>query len=165
MLDWLTQPADWFLRAPARCGQAPTRSNFVGARPVDRPASPRLVDSRQRAAINQGSSGHRTSEENAMNRYATIALPVLVGAAIGAAAIHLHAQAKKLPAFTIAEITIKEQDGYEKEFLPAIVQSVREKRGNFIIRDGHTETLLGSRPAERVTSCDLPDILARTDWA
>lgn len=59
-----------------------------------------------------------------MNRVITIALAMFVGAGLGAAAVQgLHAQAKP-PAFNIAEITVTNDEGYNKEYVPPIVKSI-----------------------------------------
>jgi uncharacterized protein (DUF1330 family) len=90
---------------------------------------------------------------------------MLGGMVLGVTAIHtLHAQAKKIPAYTIAEITIKDQERYDKEFLPAIVNTVRVKGGKFIIRDGKTETLSGSPPASRVTVTQFENFDKAREW-
>jgi hypothetical protein len=48
---------------------------------------------------------------------------MIAAAALGAAAVQtLHAQAKP-PAYNIAEITTKEQDGYNKEYLPLVTKA------------------------------------------
>ena len=49
-----------------------------------------------------------------VNRQITVGLAMVASAAFGAAAVQaLHAQAKP-PAYNVAEITIKDQDGYNK---------------------------------------------------
>jgi hypothetical protein len=58
---------------------------------------------------------------------------MVASAALGAAAVQtLHAQTKP-PAYNIAEITIKDQDGYNKEYLPLITECWFE--GRPILRD------------------------------
>ena len=62
----------------------------------------------------------RASGDNTVNRHITVGLAMVASAALGAAAVQtLHAQTKP-PAYNIAEITIKDQDGYNKEYLPLI---------------------------------------------
>jgi hypothetical protein len=59
-----------------------------------------------------------------MNRYMTVGLSMLAGALLGAVAIEtIHAQAKP-PAFNIAEITVRDQDAYNKEYLPVITKLI-----------------------------------------
>ena len=61
--------------------------------------------------------------ERMINRQITVGLAMVVSAALGAAAVQaLHAQAKP-PAYNFAEITIKDQVGYNKEYLPVITKA------------------------------------------
>src|ERR1700746_80 len=85
-----------------------------------------------------------------VNRQIVLGLAMVVGAAIGAAAVQtLHAQAKP-PAYNIAEITIKDQDGYNKEYLPLITKALTDAGGKFLIRGGKTISYEGAAPAPRV---------------
>ena len=71
-----------------------------------------------------------------INRQITVGLAMVVSAALGAAAVQtLHAQAKP-PAYNVAEITIKDQDGYNKEYLPVITKALTDAGGKFIVRGG-----------------------------
>jgi uncharacterized protein (DUF1330 family) len=85
-----------------------------------------------------------------MNRHIAIGLAMVASAAVGAAAVQtLHAQAKP-PAFGIAEITIKDQDGYNKEYLPPITKAILDAGGKFLARGGKTISFEGAQPAQRV---------------
>ena len=85
-----------------------------------------------------------------VNRHIVLGLAMVVGAAIGAAAVQtLHAQAKP-PAYNVAEITIKDQDGYNKEYLPLITKALTDAGGKFIVRGGKTISYEGAAPAPRV---------------
>ena len=85
-----------------------------------------------------------------MNRHITIGLAMIGGAAIGAAAVQtLYAQTKP-PAYNIAEITIKDQDGYNKEYLPLITKALTDAGGKFLVRGGKTISYEGAAPATRV---------------
>jgi len=85
-----------------------------------------------------------------MNRHIAIGFAMVAGAAVGAAAVQaLHAQAKP-PAFGIAEITIKDQDGYNKEYLPPITKAILDAGGKFLVRGGKTISFEGTQPAPRV---------------
>jgi uncharacterized protein (DUF1330 family) len=85
-----------------------------------------------------------------VNRHIVLGLAMVVGAAIGAAAVQtLHAQAKP-PAYNVAEITIKDQDGYNKEYLPLITKALTDAGGKFIVRGGKTIAYEGAAPAPRV---------------
>ena len=85
-----------------------------------------------------------------MNRHITVGLGMVAGAALGATALQtLHAQTKP-PAYNIAEITIKDQDGYNKEYLPLITKALTEAGGKFLVRGGKTISFEGAAPATRV---------------
>jgi uncharacterized protein (DUF1330 family) len=85
-----------------------------------------------------------------MKRLLTPALTLVAGIAIGAVAVHsLHAQAKP-PGYYVAEITVKDQDGYMKEFVPPATKSLQEQAGKFVIRGGKTVATQGAAPAPRV---------------
>ena len=92
----------------------------------------------------------REPGENAVNRYITVGLAMVASAALGAAAVQtLHAQTKP-PAYNIAEITIKDQDGYNKEYLPLITKALTDAGGKFLVRGGKTISYEGAAPATRV---------------
>ena len=85
-----------------------------------------------------------------MNRHFTVGLAMAGSAAFGAAAVQtLHAQTKP-PAYNIAEITIKDQDGYNKEYLPLITKALTDAGGKFLVRGGKTISYQGAAPAPRV---------------
>jgi uncharacterized protein (DUF1330 family) len=85
-----------------------------------------------------------------MNQRIAMGLAMLASAAVGAGAVQtLHAQAKP-PAFNIAEITIKDQDGYNKEYLPLITKAITDGGGKFLARGGKTLSGEGAAPAPRV---------------
>ena len=69
-----------------------------------------------------------------INRHITLGLAMIASAALGAAVVQtLHAQAKP-PAYNVAEITIKDQDGYNKEYLPLVTKAITDAGGKFIVR-------------------------------
>ena len=85
-----------------------------------------------------------------MNRHFTVGLAMAGSAAFGAAAVQtLHAQTKP-PAYNIAEITIKDQDGYNKEYLPLITKALTDAGGKFLVRGGKTISYQGAAPAPRI---------------
>ena len=85
-----------------------------------------------------------------MYRHITMGLAMIASAAVGAAAVQsLHAQAKP-PAYNIAEITTKDQDGFNKEYLPLITKALTDAGGKFIVRGGKTISYEGAAPAPRV---------------
>ena len=85
-----------------------------------------------------------------MNRHITVGLAMVASAALGAAAVQaLHAQTKP-PAYNIAEIAIKDQDGYNKEYLPRITKALTDAGGKFLVRGGKTVSYEDAEPAPRV---------------
>jgi uncharacterized protein (DUF1330 family) len=85
-----------------------------------------------------------------INRHITLGLAMIASAALGAAVVQtLHAQAKP-PAYNVAEITIKDQDGYNKEYLPLVTKAIADAGGKFIVRGGKTISYEGAAPAPRV---------------
>jgi len=75
---------------------------------------------------------------------------MVASAGLGAAAVQtLHAQTKP-PAYNIAEIAIKDQDGYNKEYLPLITKVLTDAGGKFLLRGGKTISYEGAAPAPRV---------------
>jgi uncharacterized protein (DUF1330 family) len=81
----------------------------------------------------------------------TVALSMLAGAALGAAAIQgLHAQAKP-PAYVVAEIDVTNQDGFVKEFAPVAVKALAQGAGyKAIARGGKTVSIEGATPKSRI---------------
>ena len=71
--------------------------------------------------------------------------------ALGAAAVQtLHAQAKP-PAYVIGEITVKDEDGYKKDFLPAAQKNIADNGGKYIAGGfNKTWSINGQPPANRV---------------
>jgi uncharacterized protein (DUF1330 family) len=89
---------------------------------------------------------------------------VVAGIGIGAAAVQvLHAQPKP-HGYVIAEITVRDQDGYLKEFAPAVVKAQEVMGGKFLVRGGKTETNLGSPPASRVVVVEFDSLDKAQAW-
>jgi len=85
-----------------------------------------------------------------VSRHIPVGLAMIASAALGAAVVQtLHAQAKP-PAYNIVEITIKDQDGYNKEYLPLVTKAITDAGGKFIVRGGKTVSYEGAAPAPRV---------------
>ena len=76
---------------------------------------------------------------------------------LGAASV-LHAQSKPL-AYTIAEIDVKDQDGYTKDFLPKAQAYIKETGGKYL-GGGFNKAISfsGSPPPNRVVLLQFPDI-------
>jgi uncharacterized protein (DUF1330 family) len=78
---------------------------------------------------------------------------------LGAGAVSvLHAQAK-LPAYVVAEIDVKDQEGYAKDFLPKAQANIKEHGGKYLAggRD-KAISLSGSAPPNRVVLLQFPDM-------
>lgn len=80
-----------------------------------------------------------------------VAIALVVGVAIGAAAIQgLHAQTKP-PAFVIAEIDVTNPDGFSKEFGPAARKALAVGSGyKAIVLGGKTTSIEGAAPKNRI---------------
>jgi len=88
-----------------------------------------------------------------------IAAAVIAGFVVGiGAGSVLHAQAK-IPAYTVAEIDVKDQDGYTKEFLPKAQANIKEHGGKYL-GGGFNKTfsMSGSPPPNRVVLLQFPDM-------
>ncbi len=76
---------------------------------------------------------------------------------VGAASV-LHAQAKP-PAYTWAEIDVKDQDGYAKDFLPKAQANIKEFGGKYL-GGGNNKAigLSGAPPHNRVVLLQFADM-------
>jgi uncharacterized protein (DUF1330 family) len=76
---------------------------------------------------------------------------------VGAASI-LHAQTKA-PGYVIAEIDVKDQEGYNKEFAPKAQANIKEFGGKYI-GGGMNKAIgfVGAAPSNRVILLQFPDI-------
>jgi len=93
-----------------------------------------------------------------MSAFVKTMLAVLVGAGIGAVSIHaLHAQAKA-PAYLITEITVKNEDGYTRQFLPARAKAIQDAGGKYIVRTGDSVAVAGQAPAQRILIVQFDDM-------
>jgi uncharacterized protein (DUF1330 family) len=104
------------------------------------------------------------SEENIMKRLITLGLTLVAGIGIGAATVHvLHAQARP-PAYNVAEITVTNEEGYNKEYVPPVVKSIQDAGGKFIVRGGKTISVVGSPPAPRVVIIQFDSLDKAQAW-
>jgi uncharacterized protein (DUF1330 family) len=89
-----------------------------------------------------------------MKTRTTIALSILAGAALGAAAVQaLHAQANaqaKPPAYVIAELDIKDAARFDKEYVPPAAKAVIDGGGKYLVRGGTIVPMFGEAPKGRV---------------
>jgi uncharacterized protein (DUF1330 family) len=76
---------------------------------------------------------------------------------VGAANV-LHAQTKPL-GFVLAEIDVKDQDGYTKDFLPKAQANIKESGGKYLAGGFNKAIgLSGSPPPNRVLLLQFPDM-------
>ena len=93
-----------------------------------------------------------------MNVFVKAMLTVLVGVGIGAVSMHaLRAQANP-PAYLITEITVKNEDGYTREFLPARAKAIQGAGGKYIVRTGQSVAVAGQAPAQRIIIVQFDNI-------
>jgi uncharacterized protein (DUF1330 family) len=79
-----------------------------------------------------------------------VAFAMLASFALGAAAVQgLHAQAKP-PAYSVVEVTVSNQDGYTKEYVPPVTKAIQDAGGKFLARGGRTISFEGAPPAPRI---------------
>jgi uncharacterized protein (DUF1330 family) len=94
----------------------------------------------------------------------SVALAMAASFALGGLAVQgLHAQAKP-PAYVVAEVTVKDQDGYTKEFLPAIGKAIQAEGGKFIARGGKTASFTESPPSPRVVLVQYESLDKAQAW-
>jgi uncharacterized protein (DUF1330 family) len=85
-----------------------------------------------------------------MKTHYTVALSMIAGAALGAAAIQgLHAQAKP-PIYSIAEITVTNLDAYVKEYAPLAQAGIKNSGGKILAAGQNVTSVEGAPPANRV---------------
>ena len=87
-----------------------------------------------------------------MNRYLSLAIAMLAGGALGAAAVEgLHAQAKP-PVFQVTEIDVSAAnvDAYIKEYAPKAQALIRANGGRPLAGTQNVTTLEGAAPTRRV---------------
>jgi uncharacterized protein (DUF1330 family) len=85
-----------------------------------------------------------------MKTHYAVALSLLAGVAVGAAAVQaLHAQAKP-PAYVVAEIDVTNPGPYEKEYVPFAVKAITNGGGKYVVRGGATASFYGEPPKPRI---------------
>jgi uncharacterized protein (DUF1330 family) len=81
----------------------------------------------------------------------TVALSMLAGIGLGAAAVQgLHAQAR-VPTYYIAEIEVTNLDGYLKEYEPRAQANIKAFGGRILAAGTKVATMDGDPPQSRVT--------------
>jgi uncharacterized protein (DUF1330 family) len=94
-----------------------------------------------------------------MNSTYKIAAAVIGSFVLGVGAANvLHAQAKP-PGFVLAEIDVKDQDGYTKDFLPKAQANIKESGGKYLA-GGFNKAIgfSGSPPPNRVVLLQFADM-------
>ena len=85
-----------------------------------------------------------------MKTHYTVALSMIAGAALGAAAIQgLHAQAKP-PVYSVAEISVTNLDAYLKEYSPLAQAGIKNSGGKLLAVGQNVTSVEGAPPANRV---------------
>ncbi|QIG91322.1 MULTISPECIES: DUF1330 domain-containing protein [unclassified Bradyrhizobium] len=88
-----------------------------------------------------------------------IAVAVIASFFLGVGAVSvLHAQVR-LPAYVVAEIDVKDQDGYAKDFLPKAQANIKEHGGKYLAGGlNKAVSLDGSPPPNRVVLLQFADM-------
>jgi uncharacterized protein (DUF1330 family) len=82
-------------------------------------------------------------------RYA-VAVAILAGAALGAAAVQgLHAQAKA-PGYFIAEVDVTDAKAFSEDYSPKVPPTVQPFGGHWLVRGGRTVENDGEPPKPRI---------------
>jgi uncharacterized protein (DUF1330 family) len=99
--------------------------------------------------------------KNASKITAAIACGLLVG---GGAVELLHAESKP-PAFVVAEIAVRDEEGYDKNFLKPTRKEISEHGGKYLA-GGYNKTLSlsGTEPPNRVVILQFPNMDAVKEW-
>ncbi len=80
----------------------------------------------------------------------TVALAIVTGFGLGAAAVEsLHAQAKP-PVYYIAEVDVTNPEAYAKEYVPRAVAVTKAASGRIVVLGGKITPLDGQPPKPRV---------------
>ena len=81
-----------------------------------------------------------------MNSKYKMTVAVLIGAALGAAAVQgLHAQAKP-PVYTVTEIDVNNVDGCMKEYVPVVQPIIKKGGGTLLVASLKVTAMIGPAP-------------------
>ena len=99
--------------------------------------------------------------KSALKITSAIACGLLVG---GGAVQVLHAQSKP-PAYVVAEVAVKDKEGYDKNFLKATLKDISDHGGKFLA-GGYDKTvsLVGDPPPNRVVILQFDNMDAVKTW-
>ena len=94
-----------------------------------------------------------------------VMLTAIVSVVLGAGAVELlHAQTTP-PAFSVAMINVKDEEGYKKEFLPEAQKMIKEGGGKYIAGGWNkTITMDGPPPPNRVVIIQFESTSALKKW-
>ena len=93
-----------------------------------------------------------------MNKFVSIGLTLLAGAALGAAAVQgLHAQAKP-PIYQITEIDVSNLDAYTREYAPKAQALIRAGGGVNLAAGQNVTRVEGDAPKTRVAVTRWPSL-------
>ncbi len=115
-----------------------------------------------RGGVRPGKRAHKESEmKSTWKITAAIACGVLIG---GGAVQLLHAQSKP-PAFVVSEIAVRDQQGYDENFLKATRKDISDHGGKYLA-GGYNKAigLVGTEPPNRVVIVQFPDMDAVKAW-
>lgn len=98
------------------------------------------------------------------SEYKIAAIVISFASGLGVASV-LHAQTKP-PAYVFAEIDVKDQDGYAKDFLPKAQANIKESGGKYL-GGGFNKAISvnGAPPANRVVLLEFADVDALEAFA
>jgi uncharacterized protein (DUF1330 family) len=100
---------------------------------------------------NHATTAGWNNTDGLITRNAQAQFALATGFSLGAGAIHgLHAAASP-PAYVINEITVKDENGYKKDFLPGAQKAIDDNGGKYIAGGfNKTFSITGQPPADRV---------------
>jgi uncharacterized protein (DUF1330 family) len=100
-----------------------------------------------------------------MNSALKITAAVACGLLVGGGAVQmLHAQSKP-PAFVVAEITVKDLEGYEMNFLKPAQKTITDHGGKYLAGGfNKTVSLAGTEPPNRVVLLQFANMDAVKAW-
>jgi uncharacterized protein (DUF1330 family) len=89
-----------------------------------------------------------------------IAIALVAGTALGAAAVQgLHAQAKP-PAYVVGEIDVSNQEAFTKEYVPLAVKALAASGNKALARGGKVVAIDGTPPKPRIIINSFPSLEA-----
>jgi uncharacterized protein (DUF1330 family) len=81
-----------------------------------------------------------------LKTYSSVALSLLTGAVLGAAAVQaLHAEARP-PAYVVSEADVMNVASFKTDYSPSAAKALVDAGGTFIARNGKAESLYGVPP-------------------